>query len=198
MKQVFDKLRKINNNIEQRIKLIVGDLSALNLGIKHDDIVELYSNINIIIHSGADVRFDISLPEQILINARGTMYLLEMATKMKKLQQFTYVSTAYSHSPQSSIGEKFYPLPMDPIYLIQLSEKWIMDDNNRDILDIITTKLIHPWPNNYTFSKAMSEELVRRYGDMFPTLIVRPSISNNILSRFLFLILLILCLIDPV
>lgn len=177
MQQVFDRLRKTSSNIEHRIKVIAGNLATHNLGIKPDDIAELNANINIIIHSGADVRFDISLPEQILINVRGTKCLLEMATKMTKLQQFTYISTAYSHCTRANIAEQFYPIPIDPHFLIKLTEKWIRDDNNGNVFDIITAKLIYPWPNNYTFTKAMSEELVRQYGNKYSTLIVRPSIS---------------------
>lgn len=117
-----------------------------------------------------------------------------MATNMERLQQFTYVSTAYSHCTRATIAEKFYPIPINPNFLIKLMEKWIMDDNNSDILDVITAKLIYPWPNNYTFSKAASEELVRQYGDKYSTLIIRPSISKiYILFFVLYFFLLLFC-----
>jgi fatty acyl-CoA reductase len=36
--------------------------------------------------------------------------------------------------------------------------------------------LIGKWPNTYAFSKAMGEEVVRKYSTGMPTCIVRPSI----------------------
>lgn len=175
--QVFAKLRQVNQQITDRIKVVTGDLSQPQLGISDADVQLLSTTINLVIHSGADVRFDISLPEQILSNVRGTKCLLELATRMKQLEQFVYVSTAYSHCVRSNIDECFYPAPMDTEFMIANAESWI-NGEEAEIIDFITQKLIYPWPNSYTFSKALSEELVRRYSRCFSTLVVRPSISK--------------------
>lgn len=174
---MFDKLRQLDDRLEDRIKLVAGDLARPQLAITEDDAQMLSNTIQIVIHSGADVRFDVSLCEHILSNVRGTKCLLELATRMKRLEQFVYVSTAYSHCVHSYIDECFYPPPMDVDFMIANAENWLNGDQ-RELIEIMTPKLIHPWPNSYTWSKALSEELVRRYGRCFNALVVRPSISE--------------------
>lgn len=158
--------------------MINGDLSAPGLNIQQSELNDIHENVEFFIHSGADVRFNISLPEQILSNVRGSRDLFEIARKAKKLIRFVYVSTAYSHCVRDKIHEIFYEAPMDPEFWIDNAYKWD-DDNQRELLDTITSKLIYPWPNTYTFSKALSEELAKRYGAHFPIVVIRPSISEH-------------------
>lgn len=191
---MFEKLRKVDAHIEQRIKVINGDLAAPGLGIQQSDLIEIQNDIEFIIHSGADVRFNISLPEQILSNVRGTRDLLEIARNVKKLIRFVYVSTAYSHCVRDKINETFYAAPMNPQFWIENVDKWNSGDG-KDLLDIITPKLIHPWPNTYTFSKALSEEMTKGYAVYFPILVIRPSIGKYDLSNIAFIQVIIRCFI---
>lgn len=48
-----------------------------------------------------------------------------------------------------------------------------MDDTN---FDDIMDPIIKPWPNTYTFTKALAETLIEEYNDRLPVSIVRPSI----------------------
>lgn len=130
-----------------------------------------------IIHSAADIRFDISLLDVVLVNLRGTRELLRLAKQIKILQMFCYVSTAYSniYDSQSHVDEVFYAPPFDPEWIIKFAES-VKTDDEKAMYDILTSKIIHPWPNTYTFTKAISEDLVRQYGNGFPVVVVRPSI----------------------
>jgi alcohol-forming fatty acyl-CoA reductase len=51
-----------------------------------------------------------------------------------------------------------------------------MMDNIEKPLNKVTKDIIHPWPNTYAFSKALTEEVVRRFGEYLPIAVVRPSI----------------------
>ena len=85
-----------------------------------------------------------------------------------------YVSTVYSNCPRQNINEEFYPPPQDPEKIINLVEN--MDDTFSEKLHVITSDLIKPWPNTYVYTKAITEDMVRRLSSRIPIAIVRPSI----------------------
>jgi alcohol-forming fatty acyl-CoA reductase len=84
------------------------------------------------------------------------------------------VSTAYSHCHEKVIKEQFYPTPANADEMITLVE--CMVDKVEKPLNKVIKDIIHPWPNTYAFSKALTEEIVRRYGEYLPIAVVRPSI----------------------
>lgn len=168
---------KRDPNYLKRIHVIEGYIREIDAGISEKDKQTIIDNVDIIIHAAADVRFDVSLEELTLVNLRGTRELLKIAEQVKQLQMFVYVSTAFSHCYQENIDEIFYECPFDPDKMIKLVET--MEQNGEsDILEIITDSVISPWPNTYTFTKALSEEIVRRYGTKIPTIVIRPSIGK--------------------
>jgi alcohol-forming fatty acyl-CoA reductase len=56
----------------------------------------LITNVQIVLHAAADVRFDQTIKNAVEINVRGTRDLLKLATQFKKLD----VSFLQSHNPQ--------------------------------------------------------------------------------------------------
>lgn len=160
-----------------RIKVISGDLYKTRLGISEDDLLELQRNVHIVIHAAADVRFNLPLLELVQSNLRGTREILEIAKQMPLLETFAYISTAYSHCPRDVIEEKFYEAPMDPNFWLKMLEL-NPSERDKEIIEILTPHIMTSWPNSYTFTKALSEQLVRQYGSDFPILVIRPSISK--------------------
>uniref|UniRef100_A0A182MN49 Fatty acyl-CoA reductase n=1 Tax=Anopheles culicifacies TaxID=139723 RepID=A0A182MN49_9DIPT len=158
-----------------KIRLIEGAVSAVGVGVSNDDLEYIYERTNIIIHAAADVRFDESLKESIQTNVRGTQELLMIAEKCRKLEIFTYISSAFSHCVLGHIEEKFYEPPYDPILLIKVSEK----EDDADNFELLTRKITKPWPNTYAFTKSLAEEIVRRYKSKLPIAIIRPSIITT-------------------
>lgn len=178
---VFQHLPKYDPNFLNRIEIVTGDLSQRRLGIENDAIWdELKENIEIVIHAAADVRFNEPLYNLIWCNLVGTRDLLELSRQMRNLQVFVYMSTAFSNTKENSnlnMEEKFYEPPMNADVLIDYVQKY-RSEADQEILNMIAPNLIEPWPNNYTFSKALSESVVRRYGNDFPIAVIRPTISN--------------------
>lgn len=77
------------------MSLIQGDLQEKELGISPDDQAKLVSEVEIVFHAAADVRFDESLKEATEINVRGTREMMFLSQKMENLNVFIYVSTAF-------------------------------------------------------------------------------------------------------
>lgn len=176
---VFQSLRRSQPNFLERISIVNGDLGMPGLGIEPSTHEQLQHEINVVIHAAADVRFNEPLFDLLRCNLFGTRELLELSKEMKSLEAFIYVSTAFSNCTRESgenIAEDFYPPPMDADVLINYVQQ-CATENDRELLNIISPNLIKPWPNNYTFSKALSESLVRRYGKLFPIAVIRPTIS---------------------
>lgn len=185
---VFQHLPKHDPNFLDRIEIVTGDLSQTRMGIQSDAIInELKENVEIVIHAAADVRFNEPLYNLIWCNLVGTRDLLELAKQMHKLKVFVYMSTAFSNTKENAavhIEEKFYEPPMNADILIDFVQTH-QSEADQDMLNMIAPNLIEPWPNNYTFSKALSESVVRRYGTDFPIAVIRPTISKYEIQIFL-------------
>lgn len=79
----------------------------------------LRTNVDIVLHSAACVRFDDPMKSTLVTNLRGTAEMVKLAKEMDKLQSFVYVSTAYSHCYSMDIEEKTYETSVDPDELIK-------------------------------------------------------------------------------
>lgn len=196
---VFDRIRKLDPDFLKRITPVDGDLVEPNMGLSEDIQREFISKVEIILHAAADVRFDEILKNAIKVNIRATRDLLDLAKKMVKLevirfkfvpiQYFTHsllhfkvivhVSTAYSNCPLSVIDEKFYEPQCDPYRMIELAEKVDRQEFDEDTLITLTPKIVRPWPNTYSFTKALCEDMVKDYGEQLPITVVRPSIGKR-------------------
>lgn len=174
---LFTILVKQDPNYMNRIKVLDGNTKELDVGLSMESRQDLFENVEIILHAAADVRFDNTLEELSLVNLRGTREMLKLAEQCEKLKMFAFISTAFSHCERKDIEEKFYEAPMDPEQMIKIAEHYERN-GSAEALDILTEKFVSPWPNTYSFSKALSEELMRQYGNRIPIVIIRPSISK--------------------
>lgn len=105
---IFDIIKKENPSAMEKIHLIVGDmLSANNLKLSDEDITLLTKEVHVIFHCAASVRFDETLKFAVTLNAKGTQQLLELGKKMKNLEAFVHVSTAFSNTNVQTIKVLF-------------------------------------------------------------------------------------------
>lgn len=173
---VFARLRTADPLYMERVRAIDGDMGALRLGICERDWQELVQHVQIVLHSAAEVRFDETLQHLLLVNLRGTREVLRLAECLERLEVFMHISTAYSHCPHAKIEERFYAVPMEPERMILLAER-LEGLDGQQFADL-SEKLIEPWPNTYTYTKALAEELVRTFGQRIPVAVMRPSIGE--------------------
>ncbi|XP_077786982.1 fatty acyl-CoA reductase 2 isoform X2 [Podarcis muralis] len=169
--KVFDRVRKVWPNFYEKIKPINAELTQPNLAIAPEDAQELLSEVNIVFHCAATIRFDEPLRQALLLNVMGTKQLLKLAHQIQNLEAFVHLSTAYAYCNRSYIDEVIYPPPMDPQKLFDLVEG--MDES---LIQEITPKLIGDWPNTYTFTKSLTEYVIQQEKGNLNTAIIRPSI----------------------
>lgn len=109
------------------------------------------------------------------MNIIGTRKIIDLCKQMSHLESFVHVSTAYANCNRSIIDEEIYKPPINPNAITEFVES-ISDE----IADQIAPMLIQPWPNTYTYTKAITETLVlEECVDRFPCAIVRPSIVGG-------------------
>ncbi|XP_059061566.1 fatty acyl-CoA reductase wat-like [Achroia grisella] len=172
---VFDSLRNQRLNFAKKLTAVVGDVNELGLGLGDEDRKKIATEVEIIVHAAATTRFDDTLKNATITNVRGTREILTLAKNCKKLRSFVYISTAYSlatkDNMKTDILEKFYPSPIEPEKLIDIAENF-----NDKALEDVCLRLRKQWPNTYTFTKIVTEELIRLNTDDLPICIVRPTI----------------------
>lgn len=169
--QAFDRIRRIQPNLLEKVKVIRGDITFDDLGISSQDLRTLQDEVSIVVHSAATIRFDEPLKRAIRINVTATKRVLELALQLKNIKAFVHVSTAYCNKPKHDIRESVYPETLTPERLIELS-----DDLNDEMLESLTPHLFGDRPSSYHYTKAMAENLVQSYSNRMPIVILRPSI----------------------
>ncbi|XP_034659810.1 putative fatty acyl-CoA reductase CG5065 [Drosophila subobscura] len=174
----FSKLLEKNPDIVDKVRVVKGDLLEPDLGLSANDINTLASNVEIVFHCAANVRFDQPLRPMVLMNVVGTLKVLRLAEKMSNLQTLVHVSTSYCQCNESVLEERGYPAPQNPFCIIEMVDT--MDDA---ALAEITPKLLNGLPNTYAYSKALSEDLICRYNTKLPIIITRPSIVTAAISE---------------
>ncbi len=84
--QVFDRMKQQNRHYRRQLEILCGCCEKPNLGVDDETIKKLQTEVNIIFHSAATVRFDEHIKTAYEINVRGTKTMLEIAKGAKDLQ----------------------------------------------------------------------------------------------------------------
>ncbi|XP_030416182.1 fatty acyl-CoA reductase 1 isoform X3 [Gopherus evgoodei] len=169
--KLFDRLRDEQPEFKEKIIAVPSELTQSELDLSEQDKEKLIDCINIVFHCAATVRFNETLRDAVQLNVIATQQLIILAQRMKNLEVFMHVSTAYAYCNRKHIEEIIYPPPVDPKKLIG-SLEW-MDDG---LVNDITPKLIGDRPNTYTYTKALAEYVVQQEGAKLNIAIIRPSI----------------------
>ncbi|KAJ8706354.1 hypothetical protein PYW08_010980 [Mythimna loreyi] len=168
---VFSRLKDEVPKFRHKVVVVPADCEAAGLGLTLTDRQMLTEKVNIIFHSAATVKFDEHLRAALTTNVRAPLHLLRLARDMKKLDVLMHISTAYSNSHLSEVEERFYPCDADCEQLQQMIDK--LSDNQ---INKILPKILGPWPNTYTFTKALAEKELRLAAGGMPIGIFRPAI----------------------
>ncbi|XP_017022262.1 fatty acyl-CoA reductase wat-like [Drosophila kikkawai] len=170
---IFEVLLQAQPKALQRVTPIAGDCLEPDLGISEKDRKLLVNEVQVVIHGAATVRFDEAMHLSLAINVRATRLMLQLAKQMSQLVAFVHISTAYSNCVLTDIDERFYPenLKDDSDTILALSE--LLSD---ETLDSMTSTLVGSYPNTYTYTKALAEDVIRRESGDLPICIFRPAI----------------------
>ncbi|KAH8413644.1 hypothetical protein KR222_002543, partial [Zaprionus bogoriensis] len=169
---LFQVLLKSNPNALERVFPIAGDCIEPGLGIRLEDRQLLTKEVQLMIHNAASVRFVEPLHMALDINTKATRLMLQLAKEMKHLEVFQYVSTAFSNCVIPYVTETFYPsnLNCSADKVLQLRE--MLDDK---VIDDMAPALIGEYPNTYTYTKALAEQVVQMESDQVPVCVFRPA-----------------------
>ncbi|XP_011499623.1 PREDICTED: putative fatty acyl-CoA reductase CG5065 [Ceratosolen solmsi marchali] len=171
---VFDRLKAEVPKFRHKLVAIPGDCTLPGLGISTADQELIMREISIVFYMAATVRFDEKIKEAVITNIIGPMEIMNLCRKIKNLKAFMYTSTAYSNCINSEIDEKFYEPPISADNIVKLIKS--LDD---DKLEAITPMLIGKFPNTYTYTKCIAEQVIQKYGKDLPTGIFRPAIISS-------------------
>jgi len=121
----------------------------------------------------------------IQMNTLGGLRVLRLAKQCHHLRVLVHVSTCYvnctlagpSGSDPREIDETIYPIRtlmrrhVDPYRIVSTIEGMTAEQ-----ADKATNKIIAPYPNTYTFSKMLGEQILQKEKGSVPLCIVRPAI----------------------
>ncbi|XP_065216260.1 fatty acyl-CoA reductase wat-like [Planococcus citri] len=175
--EIFEKMKIQNPNYWKKVQIITGCCEAPMMGMGEDQVKKLQSEVNIVFHSAATVRFDEHIRNAYETNVSGTKYLLEIAKGMRNLKAFVYVSTAYAQSHLPHIEEKIYPGALTDEEMSILLKG--LDDKT---LGCLTPIILNGRFNTYTMTKGIAEEVVAKHRHELPVAIFRPSIVTATVS----------------
>ncbi|KAL7727458.1 hypothetical protein ACLKA6_017577 [Drosophila palustris] len=170
---VFSVLLKLNPKFSDRVTAIAGDCGLPDLGISVEDRKLLVNEVQIVLHCAATVRFDEPLHVALDINTRGTFLVVQLAKEMRRLETFVHVSTAFSNCVIRHINEAYYPdnLTCSSDKVLKLRE--ILSN---DLIDNMSPAFLKDFPNTYTFTKALAEQVVQKEASGLPACIFRPGL----------------------
>lgn len=179
--ELFERLRNSPHGKEQLNKIVAvkGDITKPLFGLSQEDIQMLSSKVSLVFHSAATVKFVEPLKLAVENNVVSVENLIDLASKLQKLEALVHVSTAYSNCDRKQVDELFYEAPIEPEKLIDMAQ-WMKPE----ILEEISPVLLGKRPNTYTYTKAVAESLLlERSKKLLPDLpiaMVRPSIVGGI------------------
>lgn len=171
--QAFQRIKDERPEVMKKLVPIQGDVLFDSLGLSGDQLEHVCRDTNVVFHCAATLRLEANLKDAIDMNTTGTKRVLDIVKQMKNLQSFIHLSTAFCHADQEVLLEKVYDCPHDPNDLIRCAE-WM----DAKTLEKITTDLLNPHPNTYTYSKRLAEILVQNEYPNYPVCIARPSIGK--------------------
>jgi fatty acyl-CoA reductase len=172
---MFKRILDEKPEVLKKIYPVWGEISSENLGLSDEHFSYVTKNSQIVFHFAASLKLEATLRHNVLINLAGTKHVINLAKKMENLIQVIHLSTAFCCEDIEVLHEKVYDHPHSPLDLIRCAE-WMNDS----AMASMQKDVLGSQPNTYTYTKRLSEVLVRDEYDAekFPICIVRPSIVS--------------------
>ncbi|XP_060831017.1 fatty acyl-CoA reductase 1-like isoform X3 [Bombus pascuorum] len=175
---IYDGIKAKNPSPFSRVYPVKGDMSLPDLGVSREDRSLLLEKVNIVFHAAATVRFNEPLHVAVNVNTKGTARVIELWNELKNPISFVHVSTAYSNANLDEIEEKVYTTSLNSSAVIDMCDK--LDETS---IKLIENSILKTYPNTYTFSKNLAEQIVASNSKHLPVAIVRPSIIGASLKE---------------
>ncbi|XP_033362631.1 putative fatty acyl-CoA reductase CG5065 [Bombus vosnesenskii] len=175
---IYDNIKAKHPSVLSKVYPVKGDVSLPDLGLSREDRNLLLEKVNIVFHSAATVRFNEPLHVAVNVNTKGTARVIELWSELKHPISFVHVSTAFSNANLHEIEEKVYTTSLKPSEVIDMCDKF-----DKTSINEIENRILKTYPNTYTFSKNLAEQIVASKCKDLPAAIVRPSIVGASLEE---------------
>lgn len=172
--KMFKRINEEKPEVLDKIVPVFGDITSPNFGLSDEQLAKVIAESEIVFHMAASLKLEATLKPNVEMNLLGTKYAIDVCKRMPKLLLLVHLSTAFCTCDETNIMyERVYDWQHDPKELLRCAE-W-MDEKT---MELITPELLGPHPNTYTYTKRLSEILVRSEYANLPICIVRPSIGE--------------------
>lgn len=167
----FSRIMKEKPEVMKKISPVWGDISSPNLGLNKDHLKKVLDETQIVFHFAASLKLEATLKPNVITNLTATKSVLDLSKGMKNLIQVVHLSTAFCCEDQEVLQEKVYDFPHDPLDLIKCAE-WMSEEAMAGMQKAV----LGSQPNTYTYTKRLTEILVRNEYPNLPVCIIRPSV----------------------
>ncbi|XP_034116748.1 fatty acyl-CoA reductase wat-like isoform X3 [Drosophila albomicans] len=172
----FSVLLESKPDVMKKLVPIAGDIAARDIGISLSDRELLIKEVQVVFNAAATTRFTEPLHVALDTNTRPTRTLLQLAREMSRLEAFIHVSTAYCNCISFHMEERFYPEHLNCNADQALGLREVLGDK---LTSEAASILMDKFPNTYTFTKALSEQIIERESGDLPVAVFRPGIVVN-------------------
>lgn len=131
--------------VAERVRLMVGDVTAMDLGLSGPEFREVTENAREVLHLAAVHTLSGDRRVAEAVNVNGTANVLAFARAMKRLDRFVFFSSAYVSGKRTGV---------------------IMEDE---------LEMGQSFRNAYEATKHQAEVLVKRASSRLPVIIIRPA-----------------------
>ncbi|XP_071440926.1 putative fatty acyl-CoA reductase CG5065 [Hetaerina americana] len=167
--------RGCSEELASKVVAMSGDISLPGLDLSPEDTQKLIgADITVAFHSAATVRFNEPLKGAIEKNVGGTQAIIELCKQFKDMKVLVYVSTAYSNCNLPKVEETVYDSAIPAEGFLQCA-RWMSEKQ----MEALAPQVMGSWPNSYTFSKFLAENLLKAECGHFSVAIFRPTIVVN-------------------
>ncbi|XP_050493809.1 putative fatty acyl-CoA reductase CG5065 [Bombus huntii] len=175
---IYDNIKAKHPSVLSKVYPVKGDVSLPDLGLSKEDRNLLLEKVNIVFHSAATVRFNEPLHVAVNVNTKGTARVIELWSELKHPISFVHVSTAFRNANLHEIEEKVYTTSLKPSDVIDICDKF-----DKTSINVMEKRILKTYPNTYTFSKNLAEQVVASKCKDLPVAIVMPSIVGASLEE---------------
>lgn len=158
-----------------KVHVIQGELRSAGLGLAPADLQTLANDVSIVFHCAASIRLTQNLKEATCSNLYGTLNVLGVAKSFTKVQSFIFASSIANWFYKTCLEEKIYddevPFFTDPHSFVKK-----IQDMSATECDEYSAQHVGTWPkypNNYSFTKTLTEVMLKREKCNFNIGIVR-------------------------
>ncbi|KAH7541749.1 fatty acyl-CoA reductase 3 [Ziziphus jujuba] len=189
----------LNSLISEKLKVVAGDISREDLGLKDLSLrQEMLNQIDAIVNLAATTNFDERYDIALRLNTMGAKHVLNFAKQCPRLKVLVQVSTAYvSGEKEGLILESPYHMGetlngtsgLDIDSEVRVMEEKLKQLQAQDLTEAAITMAMkdfgllrakaYGWPNTYVFTKAMGEMIVGEEKENVNVVIVRPTIVTS-------------------